>query len=176
MPQVFYNLETKAFYFQSENHLYRFDLNGLKKNPDHGPIYESIDEFENQIIYLSEGGIEIKEQKFRVVKSTYTKLTFEYNDLLGSCEVNYDIKENLITFAGNIDFVYNLNKLIFSNIKIISMEGSDLNLAIMDINEINSIGLELYKRLNENYKHFKIAIELDQVRFHLPTANTIESF
>ena len=94
----------------------------------------------------------------------------------GSCIFNYDIKENLISFAGNIEFVYNLNRLTFSNIKIICTDGTDLNLTIMDINEINLIGLQLYRRVNNNYKHFNFAIELDQVRFHLPTPNTIESF
>ena len=93
-----------------------------------------------------------------------------------SAIISYEIVEFFLMCNeyGSFDFGLNLNKVQFTDFKIESETGFDINSA--DIETINLISNHFLDTFKHNLKPRNIIIKTNILGFHRPCENTFESF
>jgi hypothetical protein len=178
--QITYNQDKKALYFQNNDINYKIGLTQFNESDFQlHSKYEIMQNFEKNFISIFEK-IERLEKK---LKNTKRAINYSYDKPSNrgfSFIINLEIKEYELIFGpaiGDYSIALVLEKISFNEINILDQQENDrINLINGGINEINSFAQDIYLKIQKKYKDFNFILKLDNLRFHKPDANTIESF
>lgn len=177
--QIIYNQENKALIFQNNDINYRIDLTQFKQSEcELNTQYEIIDLLENNLISIFME-IDHLERNLKNVKNAINNLYANPDNRGFSFIIILEIKEYELIFDqdGHYNIAMVLEKISFNEINLLGQPENDrINLINGDENEINSFAQDIYLKIQKKYKDFNFILKLDNLRFHKPTENTIESF
>jgi hypothetical protein len=177
--QIIYNQEKNALFFQNNEIQYKIDLTCYKQSQiNFNSQYDIIDSLEKKLISIY-SNIDRMEKRLKPINKVLNKISIEYGNTVISCTITFEVNEfELIADEyGNFEFAIDLEKITFNEVVTTPLLEPDfLDIINLDINEINSIGSSLFYKLQTRYKNCNVIFQLDNVSFHRPNQNTIESF
>jgi hypothetical protein len=174
--QIVYNKEKNALYFHNNDIQYRVDLTEFELenlNPQY-KVVDRVDEIFNAI----SGDIDKMEKKLKTIIKVIFKISVKYRGSKISCKTSFKEKERELVSDNNLNFsfVINLGKFTFNEVVTTPLQDAEFsNINNLDINDINSIGKLLFESLQNEYKNFDFSLKIDNMNFHRPNQNTIES-